>query len=190
MRKLKVTACLLALIALNSHRVSWGQDGAEKDEIVELLQLQQDRNDDAKARNAHVGEIADFAFLPDGTLLTGGADGSLRHWNVETGEQLQLVAQQASPITRVAVSPDGQRALSFSAIGAIRVWRLPEPTEKAETAASPNGRYRISTVIDPISNRTRLFKVDTRTGNIWQRDVGSGNQRWREIGPENLRGED
>ena len=133
----------------------------------------------------HVAQIADFAFLPDGTLLTGGADGSLRHWDIATGQQIQLVAQQASPITRVALSPDGRHALSFSAIGAIRVWRLPAATAAPGGGASRNGRYQV------VSNGSRgdegrLVLLDTQTGRMWERSAGN-RVAWEEIGPEELR---
>jgi WD40 repeat protein len=55
------------------------------------------------------------AFSPDGTrLLLGLEDFSLVLLDVETGEVNQRMAGHSSPIMKVAISPDGQTAISGS----------------------------------------------------------------------------
>jgi WD40 repeat protein len=55
----------------------------------------------------------------------------VRAWDVETGEQLARFTGHRAPITDVAISHDGQFALSGSLYSdpTVRLWRLPDVTE-------------------------------------------------------------
>jgi hypothetical protein len=75
----------------------------------------------------HKGEVSAALFLPDGGLLTAGVDGSLRVWDVDSGEQRQLVSEAGPAITRLMGAPDGRRILAFTSTGTIRVFELPLP---------------------------------------------------------------
>jgi hypothetical protein len=66
-----------------------------------------------------------FTFAADGEhVLTADHEGSLRLWNVETGDCLQTLAGHVSPATSVAWSADGHHALSGGMDGAARFWNL------------------------------------------------------------------
>ena len=56
-----------------------------------------------------------MAFLPDGRLVTGGRDGTLRLWDVDTGA-VETV-ETGSPVTDVAVNADGDLVASSGSDG-------------------------------------------------------------------------
>lgn len=82
---------------------------------------------EAHRLNGHKGEVNDATYLPDGGLLTAGADGTLRLWDVAAGSEVQVIAQQGQPITKLMLGNDHRHVLSFSASGDISVWQLPTP---------------------------------------------------------------
>ncbi len=66
-------------------------------------------NDVIRTFTGHKGAITSVAFSADGQrVLTGSVDGSIRLWNVQTGETIRTVSNRA-PIVTVALSPDGRQ---------------------------------------------------------------------------------
>jgi WD40 repeat protein len=77
------------------------------------------------------------AFSPDGALtLTGGgrtevgegktvASSALQLWDVKSGKERYCFQGHEREVLSAAFSPDGRQALSGSADGTIRLWRVP-----------------------------------------------------------------
>jgi serine/threonine protein kinase len=73
----------------------------------------------------HRGSVLCVVFWPEGQLvLSGGADGTVRLWRAEDGEELTRFKGHDGPVRAVAVSPDGRTAFSGGADGTIRRWTL------------------------------------------------------------------
>jgi WD40 repeat protein len=72
----------------------------------------------------HDGPITNSGFDVDGQrVLTASTDGTARLWDAATGHAL-AVFKHGKEVGAVRFSPDGQRALTFSA-NTVRLWQLP-----------------------------------------------------------------
>lgn len=72
----------------------------------------------------HRGAIYHVAISPDGkTLATGGLDGTIRMWDVETGKFIKCLLGHNSYVYRLAWSPDGNTLASAGAYdGSCGLW--------------------------------------------------------------------
>jgi WD40 repeat protein len=76
----------------------------------------------------HAGGVFGISLSPDGTgLASGGADGSVRLWTLESGRDAKPRARlrgHEGEVNSVSWSPDGRRLASGSADATIRLWTL------------------------------------------------------------------
>jgi WD40 repeat protein len=79
-----------------------------------------------------------LAFHPDGSrLATGAEDGTIKLWDVATGEEFLTLRGQDFGIVSLAFSPDGRRLVSGSQDWTARVWDarpLDQPDESSPIA--------------------------------------------------------
>ena len=71
-------------------------------------------------RNASLARL----FSTDGRLLSGGRDGSVRLWDLESKTELVHCQGHRNWVRSLAFSPDGRRALSGSYDWTVRLWDL------------------------------------------------------------------
>jgi WD40 repeat protein len=57
-------------------------------------------------------------------LLSSGGDGSMRWWDVQSGECVAIRQGHQGAIQSLSVSPDGRRLASCGDDGAINIWDL------------------------------------------------------------------
>ena len=79
----------------------------------------------------HTANVFDIMWHPQGTrMATCGLDGTVRIWDVERGQEIITLAEQAdktsadawTALFAVAWSPDGQSLASAGADGTVRIW--------------------------------------------------------------------
>src|ERR1019366_6448572 len=122
----------------------------------------------------HDGQVNAVAAAPDGSrLATGSSDGTVRIWDVATGQERAVLTGHRGRVYTVAVAPDG----SWLATGGprdrtVRMWDMVTGKERATLASrevnvvavAPDGGWLATGGLD-------------HTVRIW--DVATGRQRFR-----------
>ena len=112
---------------------------------------------------ADVGEIYALSISPDGKTLVAGGFGTIKVWDLTTGELIDTIKAHSSWVRALAISPDGQTLASSSNDKTIRLWnlsqRVRQRTIEGHTdsvnviAFSPDGR----TLASGSSDRTVIL---------------------------------
>jgi serine/threonine protein kinase/WD40 repeat protein len=80
------------------------------------------------ALHGHVGRVTAVGVSPDGrTVVSGGADGSVRCWDGRTGQELLAARRHAGAVAVVEFSADGRTLVTAGA--EVAVWDGPPPPE-------------------------------------------------------------
>jgi WD40 repeat protein len=88
----------------------------------------------------HQGGVRHAAFSPQGaTLVSAGADGTLRLWDAERQLSLPAPAMLHEQVAVVAFSPDGRQIVSGADNGSVKVWDV---TAGAKANVSGTGKAR------------------------------------------------
>jgi WD40 repeat protein len=99
------------------------------------------------------------AVTPDGhQAVSASDDGTLKVWDLETGQALRTLKGHTNYVFTVVVTPDGRRAVSASSDNTLKVWDLKTGqtlrtleghTEMAKAVAvTPDGRRAVSASYD------------------------------------------
>src|SRR5262249_28432417 len=119
-------------------------------------------------------------FSPDGkSVATGGADGAVRVWDVETKEVVALLRGHTSQVTAVEFAPDGRSLVSGSRDGTVKVWDMP-------AGQDPNILTRQKGILSGVSFPTddkswALTDSNEKTVSLWnlasrRRDILQGHK--------------
>ncbi|KAH0828926.1 quinon protein alcohol dehydrogenase-like superfamily [Lanmaoa asiatica] len=100
--------------------------------------------------SVHDDFIRTFAYLPDGRVVTGSGDGTVRVWNLDKREQEGTLLKHENEIRSLTVTQDGTKIISSHDYGEIKVWDIESQelvnkwtrplTRYTEVAMSPDGR--------------------------------------------------
>lgn len=73
----------------------------------------------------HSGRVTAVAVTPNGEqVISAGSNGTLKIWNLVTGQELHTVTGHRGSVTAVAVTPNSQQVISAGYDGTLKVWNL------------------------------------------------------------------
>jgi WD40 repeat protein len=102
------------------------------------------------------GKDVSVAISPDGRrAVTGGEDGRVRLWEIETGTCVATIEAHSGPVNSVAFSPDGLRALSGEGAEAIvprEPFPFPRPWHRGNSNAKAWGGGDLLALYDGVGH--------------------------------------
>jgi len=116
------------------------------------------RNTAEQVLRFHESAVNAVALLPDGRIVTGGADGKIAIWQADSPVPQRVLEGHVAPVVSLAVSPDGLTLASASWDRTIRLWSLtgsgePRVLEDHQqnvngVAFTPDGKALVSAAYD------------------------------------------
>jgi WD40 repeat protein/serine/threonine protein kinase len=122
----------------------------------------------ARVLPGHQNWVTAVAVLPDGRLVSGSSDYTLRVWDVESGQALAALAGHQGLVWAVAVLPDG-RLVSGSSDYTLRVWDV----ESGHVLATLRGHQGSISSVAVLPDGRVISGSDDKTLRVW--DVESGH---------------
>lgn len=123
-----------------------------------------------KQLRGHISWIKCVEFSADGTkAVSGGADRTIRLWDLASGEELKRFEGHEENVTCVAFSPSGNRLISGSSDQTVKLWDI----ESGRLIKSFSGHGNIVTCV-AFSSTGRLAASGGYDGTIKVWDLSSG----------------
>jgi len=127
----------------------------------------------------HTNRVNTLAFNTDATrLASGGGDGSVRIWNVNTGDSIHVMRGHQSQVRSVQFGQNDRRILSSSADTTLRLWDVRTGLEVRrfeghadwvnQAVLSPDGRRAVSGAWDETLRTWFIHDVRSLAG--WTRE--------------------
>jgi len=75
----------------------------------------------------HKGPVHAVAFAPNiHHIVSGGADKTIRLWDLNAGKPVEIFEGHTGDVTAVACSADGRHMISGSTDKTARIWQMPK----------------------------------------------------------------
>lgn len=122
----------------------------------------------------HTGPVSSVAMSTDGRRAVSGSwDGTLKVWNLDSGNELGTLSGHSDQVYCVAVSGDARRAVSGSWDCTVRVWDVDSGRERHTLIG-----HRASVVGIALTPDGRLAVSASWDGTLKVWDVDGGSELW------------
>jgi len=120
-----------------------------------------------EAKEPHADAVWDIAWTTADTVLSASADGSVRQWDISSGETSASRPPHTLAVTSLSASPDGSRALYNSLEGTTSLWDIQGDalvgTHKSFDRSVPGAEASWSVSLNP---KGGTYAGATGTGNV------------------------
>ncbi len=112
----------------------------------------------------------DATFSKDRTrIVSGGVDGTVRVWDVDTAKELQCIKLDRVTVMAVAFMPDGKRVVSAGSDGIIRIWEA----ETGKELGKFEGHTGIIAALAVTADGKLLVSAGhDKTVRVWEAETG------------------
>jgi len=122
----------------------------------------------------HSNSVRAVVLSADGKgAVSASADGTLKVWDVETGQEKRTLKGHSESVNAQALSADGKAALSISADGTLKVWDVETGRERRTLRGHP---HQVSVVALGVDGKVAVSVSAYGTLKAW--DVETGQERW------------
>jgi WD40 repeat protein len=110
---------------------------------------------DGPAMVGHNGyQLYSVGFSPDGkNIVSAGYDGTIRVWNAETRQQVEVLGADQNPVLSVAYSHNGKWIASGGVDGRVRVWDAERGFQPVGTPMAGHQNWVASIAFSPHDTR-------------------------------------
>jgi hypothetical protein len=125
---------------------------------------------EVKHFDGHTGPVFGVALSTDGRkVVSGGADSSVRLWDVKNSKEQRRFDGHNGPVWTVAISPTGQRIVSGGFDRTIRLW---DPVSGKESKQLAGHDDYVRSVVFSGNGRFLLSGGDDRLVKVWDAVTG------------------
>lgn len=153
MRTIATPAEINAMALINDG--AWLVTGHE-DNVVRIWDLAAETGEGESTEprreiKGHSQSVTSLAASPDDKkqVISGSADGTVRLWNAELGEQLRTW-NHGSPVTAIAMRPDGVR-LASAGEASVKLWKADDSSPLAELRGDPRATAQVARIDSQIA---------------------------------------
>lgn len=139
------------------------------DRTIRLWRLDRPEAKRPESTLSHGGTVSGLAFLADGTLVSGGWDGTARVWDVEKGRELRRLKGHKGRVMAVAAAKGGHTVATAGMDGTARVWDA--KTGKAGAVFKGHGEPVLAVALRPDGKAVATGGDDGRL-RVWGAETG------------------
>lgn len=97
----------------------------------------------------HGGEVNSVTVTPDGRrAISASLDGTLRIWNLGTGQTEHILFGHKGMVLSVTIVPDGRRVISGASDGTLKVWNVETGQEEFKLSGHDGVIYTVATTFN------------------------------------------